>query len=78
MPAIVATKQLLAEARQAYHALMTGTMARVVVDVSGERVEFSPANAQRLYNYIMELERQLAVQSGSSVIPNNGPATFFF
>lgn len=78
MPAIVATKQLLAEARAAYHALMTGTMARVVVDISAERVEFTPANAQKLYNYIMELERQLNVQAGGSAIPNNGPATFIF
>lgn len=78
MPAIVATKQMLDEARKAYHALMTGTMARVVVDISGERVEFAPSNAPKLYAYIMELERQLAVQSGVTSAPNNGPATFFF
>lgn len=74
MPAIVATQQLLAEARAAYHALQTGTMARVVVDLDGSRVEFGPANKQALYNYIMELERQLAPPA----TPNNGPATFFF
>jgi hypothetical protein len=77
MPAIVATSQLLAEARQAYHSLMTGTSARVVLDQNGERVEFTAANAQKLYSYIMELERQLnPVQAGAT--PPNAPATFFF
>lgn len=77
MPVIVATPQLLYEARQAYHALMTGTSARVVLDQNGERVEFTAANRQSLYNYIMELERQLTpVVAGTP--PSNGPATFFF
>jgi hypothetical protein len=77
MPAIVATTELLAEARTAYHALMTGTSARVVLDQNGERVEFTAANAQKLYGYIMEMERQLnPLLPGQA--PNNSPATFFF
>lgn len=77
MPAIIATATLLAEARTAYHALMTGTSARVVVDQNGERVEFTAANKQNLYNYIVDLERQLA-----PAVPNpmaaHYPATFLF
>lgn len=77
MPAIVATLQLLAEARTAYHALVTGTSARVLLDQNGERVEFTAANRQALYNYIMELERQLnPLPTGAQ--PSNAPATFIF
>jgi hypothetical protein len=51
----------LADARAAYHALQTGTQARVVVDQNGERVEFTSANRQSLYAYIMSLQAQLGV-----------------
>lgn len=43
-------------AREAYHDLMTGRLARVVVDSNGERVEFTAANATRLQAYIQQLE----------------------
>jgi hypothetical protein len=77
MPAIIATPQLLNEARVAYHKLVTGLSAREVVDQNGERVTFTAANRQALYNYILELEAQLnPVASG--VAPNNGPMTFLF
>lgn len=61
MPATPLTvQQKLDEARAAYHALMTGVSARVVVDGgSGERVEFTSINAAKLYAYIRELEAQL-------------------
>jgi len=49
----------LDEAKQAYHDLMTGTKARVIVDQNGEKVEFSAPNRQALYAYIQELERIL-------------------
>lgn len=70
----------LAEARTAYHNLNTGRMARVVVDMSGERVEFVAANRTGLYNYIQELESQVRACSDSplSVRPTNGPAGFIF
>jgi hypothetical protein len=48
--------ELLADARAAYHSLMTGTSARVVVDQNGERVEYTAANAARLMAYIQYLE----------------------
>lgn len=73
------TQQLLQEAEQAYHELMTGRSARVIVDGgTGERVEFTAANAPRLYTYITELRQKLAVANGGSVIPNNGPIGFTF
>ena len=78
----------LAEARQAYHDLMTGRSARVVVDGStGERAEFVSANKSSLYNYIKALEAQAEAEcpgsSGVTVntstgLPNNGPMTFLF
>jgi len=50
----------LAEAREAYHNLMTGQQARVVVDQNGERVEYTAANARTLLTYISQLENMMA------------------
>lgn len=71
---------MLADARKAYHALVTGTSPRVVVDQSGERVEFTAANAGRLYSYIQMLESQLSVACGASPTANSNfhPAHFTF
>lgn len=80
MPAIIATKALLDEARKAYHALVTGTSARVIVDQNGERVEFTAANRSNLYAYIQMLETQLGAGC-SGATPNlshHHPATFIF
>lgn len=49
----------LAEAESALHDLNVGVSARVYVDQSGERVEYTPANAGRLAAYIADLKRQL-------------------
>jgi len=49
----------LADARSAYHSLMTGISARVVVDQNGDRVEFTAANRSALASYIIQLESQL-------------------
>ena len=80
MPAIIATNSLLNEARKAYHSLMTGTSARVVVDQNGERVEFVAANKQALLAYITQLEQQLGVPCGTEISPSSAyhPATFTF
>ena len=67
-------QETLDEARSAYHALMTGSMARVVVDQDGQRTEFVAANAAKLYAYIQSLEAQLA----APIHVNNGPARFLF
>lgn len=55
----------LAEAEAAYHRLMTGQSARVVVDQNGERVEFTAINVNRLAEYIASLKKQIdGKQSG--------------
>lgn len=52
-------QQRLAQAEAAYHSLMTGTLARVVVDQNGERVEFNAANSAKLLAYIQSLRDQI-------------------
>lgn len=69
-------QQNLDEARNAYHSLQTGTMARVVVDLDGSRVEFTAAKKSDLYAYIQQLEAQVA--PASVVRPTNGPVGFLF
>lgn len=66
----------LLEAREAYHALQTGTMARVVVDQDNQRTEFAVANAAKLYAYIQSLESQLP-GAPCGMIPG-GPVGFVF
>lgn len=80
MPALHATQAMLTEARKAYHALMTGTSPRVVVDQNGERVEFTAANGPKLYAYIQQLEMQLGVPCGGTVSTQAQyhPAGFIF
>ena len=80
MPAIIATPELLADARAKYHALVTGMAPRVVVDQNGERLEFAAANRGSLYNYIQMLEAALGTPCGSGpTYPTNvAPATFTF
>lgn len=57
------TADKLAEAETAYHALMTGSAARVYVDQNGERVEYVVANASRLEQYILRLKEELGTPS---------------
>jgi gpW len=80
MPAIIASQALLTDARQKYHALVTGVSPRVVVDANGERVEFTGANKQALYNYITQLEAQLGAGCGQApaLQTQYGPAGFTF
>jgi len=80
MPAIIATHELLQEARAAYHALMLGTSARELVDQNGEKVVYTPANKTALYNYIQQMESQLGVGCGGVPTPSAAyhPATFIF
>jgi hypothetical protein len=51
----------LTEARNAYHMLATGRMARVFVDQNGERIEYSVGNRNFLAAYIADLERRLGL-----------------
>lgn len=66
----------LADARMAYHNLMTGQSARVVVDQNGERVEFVQANRAALYQYIVDLELKLAPPASNRRVL--GPMGFTF
>jgi gpW len=75
---VVATQTMLTDAREQYHKLVTGIAPRVVVDQNGERVEFTAANRQALYNYIAELERQLGTMPDTSFQAQYHPATFIF
>lgn len=68
----------LAEAEAAYHSLQIGGSARVVVDQNGERVEFSAANRQGLYAYIMQLKSQLGLFNPGCGVGPLAPAGFFF
>jgi predicted TPR repeat methyltransferase len=67
----------LQAAKDAYDKLMTGKMARVVVDQNGERVEFVAANAQRLLAYIQSLEADCAAEA-SGAARARGPFNFVF
>lgn len=69
------TKEQLAAVRADYAALVSGNKARVIVDQNGERVEFTAANAQRLYALIQEMAACL--ESGSTPRPNR-PMGFYF
>lgn len=59
----------LSDAENAYHAVMTGTQARVFVDQNGERIEYAAANAGRLQVYILALKNQLGIRSGQIAGP---------
>jgi hypothetical protein len=70
------TQELLDQAQAAYHSLNIGTMASVVVDRNGERVEFNRTNRADLYAYIQQLQGMLPCAPGSPYL--GGPATFTF
>lgn len=72
-------QEQLKDAQAAYHELLTGRSARVVVDGGdGSRIEYTAANRQALYNYILELQTKLNQTSTAPVAFNNGPAGFVF
>ena len=50
----------LAEARVAYHKVMTGVSLEEMVDMGGDKARFSRANATLLKRYIADLAAQLA------------------
>lgn len=49
--------ELLQQAKDAKHKLVTGQLARVFMDQNGERVEFTATNLDALNSYIRELEQ---------------------
>lgn len=75
MPAVITgTQDDLTAARDAYKKLMLGLTPKVVVDMNGERVEFTSANKSSLYAYIVALDAYL----NPLALPDNGPASFLF
>ncbi len=52
--------EALAEAKEAYHRLLTGAAAASFTDQNGERVEYQAASAPRLAAYIAQLESEIA------------------
>lgn len=69
------TAQKLAEARQAYHEIMTGQAVSRFVDQNGETVQYTRANIQQLAAYIAKLEAELANPGGR---PYRGPIRFTY
>lgn len=74
-PIITGTTEDLAAAQAAYRSLLLGQQARVIVDMNGERVEFTASKKGDLYAYILALQQYLT----PSTVPGcNGPAGFLF
>lgn len=73
---LIQVQTLHADALEKYHQLVSGTMPRVVVDQSGQRVEYTASNRAALYTYIQQLGALLP--GASPVGMDNGPARFFF
>lgn len=71
------TMQMLTDAQNAYHNLLLGCSARVVVDQGGERVEFTAANQQKLAAYIQQLQIALGL-AGTAFDTVPRPAGFIF
>lgn len=66
MATVVQMQAWLDQAEKAYHSLMMGGSARVIVDQNGERVEFTAANAANLQKYIFWLQGQLGLRAASA------------
>ncbi len=65
-------QEQLAQAEASYHNLITGQMARVVVDSNGERVEFTATTSGALARYIEQLKLKINNQAAT------GPLRVFF
>ncbi len=68
----MSTQTDLDAAKIARHNLITGKMAKVIVDQNGERVEFNSTNLKQLNAYIADLEKQLGIRT------TTGPMRVFF
>lgn len=68
--------ELLIQAQEARHNLVTGKLARVFMDQNGERVEFNKTTIADLDSYIRQLE--LAADPLLSVANYKRPLGFTF
>jgi len=60
-------KTKLAEAETAYHQLMLGKSVVALTDQNAEKGEFTAANKQYLFNYILSLKSQIATAEGTGL-----------
>jgi len=67
----------LAEARQAYHDIMTGGAITRFVDQNGEQIQYTRANSTSLSSYITRLEAEEAGCTGAAGA-YRGPLRFTF
>lgn len=67
----ILTKRL-ADAEEAYHSMMLGTKASVIVDSNGERIEFARSESSKLAAYINSLKTILGLNN------TTGPLGVFF
>lgn len=65
-------KKRLTEAEGAYHQLMVGGSIRVYVDQNAERLEYTAANKQYLFNYITQLRAQICAIDPSDAVCSCG------
>ncbi len=72
------TPEMLAALRKDYADLISGNKPRVVVDQNGERVEFTSANAARLYQFIQEVAACLPDPCGAVKARPFKPMSFVF
>lgn len=70
---MASTSDLLADAKTAYHSLLTGKQAVEFRDSNGETVRYNVANISKLAAYIADLERQLSTTPCTS-----GPMRVWF
>lgn len=61
MATVEQKRKWLAEAEIALHDLQMGRAVRVLVDQSGERIEYTLTNHTRLMGYIETLKRELGI-----------------
>lgn len=69
------TQQNLADARAAYHSLMTGTGVVEFRDSNGETVKYQSTSKSSLLAYIQQLEAELAADVTPLIL---GPMRFLF
>lgn len=77
MDRLAQLRALHADASAQYHKLMTGQAARVYVDQSGERIEYTAVKASSLRAYILDLADQIAALEGGRSGPS-GPMFYRF
>ena len=74
--ATLTTQQKLDDARAKLHKLVTGSL-RVTIRDGDSTLEFTPANQSKLEEYILKLERQLAEETGGTVVRRRPAGVIF-